>query len=457
MKWQELYAKAKEKLTVAKALLEGEKPNVEQANALRDEAKGLMAQAEALKATMGDLGTITEPVMPAALPTEPDASTPPEPTKSFNPAYVLRYGDEDDAVKAILKDLHGDDYRQKRWDQWLGFERYLRKGEVAAKSMGHIFTPGEVELAIKEGQDVRGLKTVMVEAQDVLGGYVCPADWRADVIMRMQGLTCVRPRARIITTSRDSVELPKITGGGDQYVGAVRVTWVDETPTAGTAATNVTFGLEKIPVHTVMAETFLSRNLVEDAAFNIVAHLAEEFARAQAIDEDNQFLTGDGNGKPRGFLPSSANSESLSEAESGNASALTGDGVIELAYELASQYRQNAVFIAERATYKTIRKLKTGDGEYIWDRNYQAGQPDRLLGYPVLEQEAMPTVAANAYPILFGDIGQAYCIVDRIGMSVERYLDSTTARINQVIYLCRRRLGGQVVAPWAMAVQKVST
>ena len=455
MKWQEIYAKAKEKLIAAKALLEGEKPNVEQANALREEAKGLMAQAEALKATMSDLETIAVPVMPAALPIEPDPITTPAASKAISPVYTLRYGDEDASVKAILFDLHGADYQQKRWDQWQGFGKYLRTGE--GKSMGHIFTPEEVELAIKEGQDVRGLKTVMVEAQDVLGGYVVPADWRADVIMRMQGLTCVRPRAKIITTSRDAVELPKITGGDTQYVGAVRVTWVDETPTAGTAATNITFGLEKIPVHTVMAETFLSRNLVEDAAFNIVAHLAEEFARAQAIDEDNQFLTGDGNGKPRGFLPSSANGMSLSEAESGNASALTADGIVELVYELASQYRQNAVFIGERATWKAVRKLKTGDGEYLWERNWQVGQPERLMGFEVLEQEAMPSIGSATYPILFGDIRQSYTIVDRFGMSVERYLDSSTARINQVIYLARRRLGAQCTGTHAVVVQKCST
>lgn len=457
MKWQELYAKAKEMLTAAKALLEADEPNVEEANKLRENAKGLMAQAEALKATMGDLDALAEPQLPAALPTEADPNEPPETTKSFNPLYTLRYGDEDEAVKAILTDLHGADYRQKRMDQDVGFALYLRKGVGASK--GHIFTPDEVRLAIKEGQDVRALKTVMVEAQDVLGGYVVPSDWRADVIMRMQGLTCIRGRAKQITTSRDSVELPTITGGDDQYIGAVRVTWVDETPAAATSDTNVTFGLERIPVHTVMAKIRLSRNLVEDAAFNIASHLAEELSFAQAIDEDNQFLTGDGNGRPRGFLPSSANSESLSEAESGHASTLTADGILELVYEIPSQYRQNAVFIAERATYKAIRKLKTGDGEYLWnqDRTWTQGQPTYLLGYEVLEQEAMPSIGSATYPILFGDIRQAYTIVDRIGMSVERYLDSSTAELNQIMYLCRRRLGGQVVLTPPMAVQKCST
>lgn len=449
--WQELYEQAEAKSTAALEL-----DNLEKVKELNAEAEELFGLAEAKKAAAELKAKIKKPQMPADLPVTPDPNEPPEPTqKSFNPAYMLRYGDEDASVKAILTDLHGADYQQKRWDQSEGFAKYLRTGE--GKSIGHIFTPDEVKMAIKEGQDVRALKTVMVEAQDVLGGYVVPADWRADVIMRMQGLTCVRPLARILTTSRDAVELPSITGGDAQYIGNVRMTWVDETPLSATAATNVTFGLERIPVHTVMAKTWLSRNLVEDAAFNIVTHLADEFARAQAIDEDNQFLTGDGNGRPQGFLPSSANDLSLSEAESGHASALTSDGILELVYELPSQYRQNAVFIAERATWKAVRKLKTGDGEYLWERNWQVGQPERLLGFPVLEQEAMPSITTNTYPILFGDIRQAYTIVDRIGMSVERYLDSNTADINQIMYLCRRRLGGQCVGTFAMVVQKCST
>ena len=451
MNIKELYAKAKELYDEAKALLAGEEPDVEKAKELQAEASQLKERADAMKAIDADMADIVMPQLPADLPTDP---VPAPETKTFNPIYQMRYGDETDAVKAILRDLHGNDYEQKRLDQARGFAKYLRTGIGESKEF--VWTPEEVKLAIREGQDVEALKTVMVEAQDTLGGYLVPADWRSDVITRMQGYTCMRGRARAITTTRDAVELPVVTGGGDQYIGAVRVTWVDETPTAGTAATNATFGLERIPVHTVMAETFLSRNLVEDAGFNLVAHLAEEFARAQAIDEDNQFLTGDGNGRPRGLLPSSANSESLTEANSGNASALTGDGVIDLVYALASQYRQNAVFIAERATYKAIRKLKTGDGEYLWQPNYQAGEPERLLGFPVLEQEAMPTIAGDAYPIVFGDLRQGYTIVDRVGMSIERYLDSETARINQVLYVARRRLGGQVTGSWSLVCQKVS-
>lgn len=458
--YEKLFAQAKEKLIAAKALLEGEEVDMEQVNKLRDEAKALKEKAEAMKAVAADLDDIGKPQLPADLPTGPEGGEPPKADDAIKAIYTLRFGEPEAAVKAILRDLHGADYEAKRWKQWVTFNRWLRdytNPVIPSEGREFLWTPESLKIALAEGQDVRAMKTVMVEAQDTLGGYVVPDDYRAQIIQRLMGLVVMRGRATTLTTSRDAVEIPTATGGGSQYTTAVRVTWVDETPTAGTAATNLTFGLERIPVHTVMAETFMSRNLVEDAAFNLAAYLAGKFAEAAAIDEDNQFLTGDGNGRPQGLLPSSANGLSLTEENSGNASLLTWDGLIGLKYAPDSQYRQNGVYIMEKASVEAIAKLKDGNGNYLWRYGLDnvGDTPPRLLGHQVLEQEAMPTVAANAYPILFGD-PRGYYIVDRVGMSVERYLDSSTARINQVCYVMRRRLGGQCAETWRFAVQKVS-
>jgi len=451
MKSTELFAQAKAK---ALAVLEVEG---EERTKLLGEAQALMQRAEEAKSAEAIIAEVSKPVMPAGLPTgdgEGNAPKPAAETKAVNPFYLMQYGNEDAAIKAVLMDLHGSDYEQKRWDQRQGFVRYLRTGK--GESREFLWTPETIKLALDEGQDVKAMKTVMVEAISDLGGYVVPEDWRAEVISRMAGYTVVRPLARVMQTSRDSVDIPTVTGGDDQYRDAVRVTWVTETPTAGTAATNLTFGQEKLPVHEVMAETFLSRATVEDAAFNIVSWLTDSFASAQGIDEDNKFLKNVGVGSPQGILASDTArfSTGINEEVSGNASALTSDGLIGLVYDIAAQYRQNARFVAARATYKAIRKLKTGDGEYLWERNYQAGQPERLLGYPILEQENMPAVTATYYPVLFGDF-RGYYIVDRIGMAIERYLDSATARIGQVCFIARRRLGGQCAEPWRFAAQRV--
>jgi len=213
-----------------------------------------------------------------------------------------------------------------------------------------------------------------------------------------------------------------------------------------------------------MAETFLSRNLVEDAAFNLVDWLAQSFASAQAIDEDNQFLVGDGQGKPQGVLADSGVTGWLGTGQqvvSGSNSTLTWDGLIALTYKLDAQYRQRAAFVAEKATYEVIAKLKDSNGQYLWRQAFGdnvsvggAGTIRTLLGYPVYEQEGMPTIAQNAFPIIFGD-WQGYIIADRVGMSVERYLTGSEARVNQVLYVARRRLGGQGVETWRFAAQKI--
>ncbi len=409
-----------------------------------------------------------EPMRPV-LPGAGDGTTPaaqPQPEQAaIKAAYIQRFGEPDSYVKAVLTDLHGPDYEALYWSHKALFNRYLRVGDGGFSGdernllRSVILTPVAVKAAFAQGMDdVRALKTTMVEASDTLGGYIVPVDFQARVIERLAGYTVVRPRATKITTSRDRVEFPKATGGtAGQYSSNIRVTWVNEVPTAGAAATNLTWGLEEIPIYTVMAEAFISRNMLEDAAFNLEPYLGDKFAEASGIDEDNRFLTGDGANGPEGILPDSANGLSLSYGYNDvSTTAIEWDGLINTAYAIDSVYRQRAVWIGEKATYKAIRKLTDGEGRYLWKQDQQAGQPMRLEGFEVLEQEAMPSIATNAFPMIFGDLA-GYFIADRVGMSIERYLDSAVARINSVCFLMRRRLGGKVVEPWRFVLYKVAT
>lgn len=422
-----------------------------------------------------DMGKAVMPgSMPGDPPTEGDGSpvlpTAPTPAPAngnndgdiFDATYVLRYGTEEKAAKAVLTDLYGKNYEQLRHGQWGAFRRYIRRvnelpsseDEVLLKSI--ILTPKYAKGVAASGMDLNNLKATMVSAVDILGGYAVPVDFQEEVIKRIAATAIMRPKARSRQTSRDRVEFVKFTGGDDQYSTNVRVTWVDETPTAGTAETNLTLGLEGIDVHNVMAEAPLSRNTVEDNAVDLVAELIEAFSEAQLIDEDNQFITGDGVGKPQGILPGGiALATGVAEVNSLAAADLTADGIIDLVYGIASQYRPNSIFIMERDTTKRIRKLKDAEGQYLWERNMQMGEPDTLLGLPIAENESMPSIAASAYPILFGD-PQGYLVVDRIGMTVERFLDSATARTNTVLYIMRRRLGGQLTHGERWAGQLVS-
>lgn len=389
--------------------------------------------------------------------------------KTRKAAYQTRFGDGESMVKGILTDLHGTNYQGEYWAQKAAFRRYLRGGESALRSgdikllRGLVFNPAAVKMALNQGiDDLASYRATMVEAADTLGGFMVPVDFQMRMIERLAALTIIRGRASQMNTSRDRVELPEATGADGRYTSPVRVTWVDETPTVGQLTPNyVTFGLRGINVHTAMAETPISRNLLEDMAFDIEGYLNKKLAEATALDEDQQFLIGNGVGKPRGILPGSANAMGLSEIHSGDSSNLTWNGLIAMTYGILAQYRQDGIWLANRATYLKIAQMQESTSKaYLWQAyQYEGGEPGRsrtLLGYPILESELMPDVGANAFPILFGSL-DAYQIVDRLGMTVERYLDSQTARQNLVYFVMRRRLGGEMVETWKTVVQKVAS
>ena len=134
-----------------------------------------------------------------------------------------------------------------------------------------------------------------------------------------------------------------------------------------------------------------------------------------------------------------------------HAAAVTADGLKALKRGIPSQYRAGARFIANSDTYGLIEKLKDGEGRYLFD---DLTERDTLLMRTASESEAMPDVAASAFPILFGNPA-GYWIVDRSGMTVERFMDSNTG-VNKVEFHTRRRVGGRLVKTWMFAVQEIA-
>ncbi len=447
---------------------------------LHEKANGLQKLADKQAAIKATQGALSQPVLPVPLP-EGGAGDPtmligagnvgadngnaetPE-TVAQKAIYQLRYGEMKPAIKSIVNSLYGNeaDYHIMREKQWEGFLHYMRGNDYAitAKhvkaSRTLLLTPEYIEAAIQKGWDFPRFKATMVEASDTLVGYIVPVDFQARVIERLRGLTVMRGRAFEGETMRDKVQIPVATGGDSQHTSNVREVWVDETPAAAAAETNATFGLEDIGINTAMSVVPLSFNSLEDAAFNLPNYLTQQFANAAAINEDNSFLIGTGGGQPQGILPGSLNAKSLTEVNSTSAAALTFDGVLALTMNLDTQYKTNAVFIANKATYLIILQLKDGDGAYLWTEqrgNNVAPNATTLRGFEALQQEAMPDVAANAFPIIFGD-PEGYAIYDRVGMSVKRY--DVNPGENLAKFEMRRRLGGQVVEPWRFVVQKVA-
>ena len=442
-----------------------------------DEAETYTKQAKAVKA----LDDLTPKVDASARP-QFDGADPETPAPeaiegmAIKAAYVMKFGKGlDTDIAQIYKELYGtDNYAVLRATKMADVNAYLRApiGEYQPK-MGKmvLLAPEQVAAAIISGVPVStgtySIKATQVEAQDTLGGVLVPEEINQEWVQRAPGLTVVRARARKFNTSRDALSFIVRTGGNKKFIGAIRSKQTSESPSAGTYNTNATFGKLAIPVHVNLSKVFVSKSMLEDGAVDILREaLMPEYLSEAALTEDRQFLTGSGADEPQGILrdvttggPYNAD---IATQNSGAAAAVTFDALVNMPFNLAGQYRQrknaNVAFAFTSTTAGLISQLKDGAGRYLWAEMYgnnAVGNPDTLRGWAYAETEQLPEVAANTYPILFGD-WEGYRIVDRIGMSVQRYDDSALADTDSVAFYVRRRYGGQVAEGYRFVTMKVS-
>ena len=319
------------------------------------------------------------------------------------------------------------------------------------------------EAYIRNGKEKLGPndRKTLSEGVDTAGGFLVPEEYHTELIKKVAGLTAIRPNARVVQTSRDVAKWPRVKyTTDDKYTSGVRLSWTGESPASATThrVTDPVFGLYVIPVHTAMASMPVSNDLIEDAAFDVVGISSDLIAEAFALGEDDAFLNGNGAARPMGLL-SQVDGDGPASIVSGNSSALTADGVIDLYFGLPAQYRRNAKWYLNSATQKSIEKLKDSQNRYIisslMNGSLATPQFDTIKGKPIQIDEFAPDVAANAYPLVFGDL-TGYMICDRVGLSIQR-LSEIYAETNVTLLLARKRVGGQLVEPWRVKAQKVST
>jgi HK97 family phage major capsid protein len=306
--------------------------------------------------------------------------------------------------------------------------------------------------------------------RDDAGGFLSPEDWRAELLKRLASRPNIRMNARVIQTSRDSVRMPKVIYTGDyRYTSGVRMVWTGETPATATEhrVTDPVFGSEQVNIHTAMASLPITLDLLEDAAFPIEGYILDVLGEAYDLGEESVWISGTGAGQPQGILThsqvqvaSGATGDGM-QVVGGHATLVQSDGLIDLAMELPEQYDvASKWYFNKKSTEKAIRKLREASGDnYLWPVTQQVGELGphglSLLGYPVVRSPFLPDIAADAFPILFGDMS-AYTIVDRIGLSIQR-LTEVYAETNLVVFLARKRVGGKLLEPWRLKVQKIST
>lgn len=317
------------------------------------------------------------------------------------------------------------------------FDRFFRKGDEAG-----------IEAAI-EAAIAAGPKAAMNVTTPADGGYTAPTEWDRTVTDKLKIVSPMRQIATVIT----------ISGNGFSKLYNDRATasgWVGESA-ARPETTAAKFAEVKFNTGEIYANPAATQRLLDDSELNLENWLAGEVETEFAYQEGIAFVSGNGTDKPKGILTyTTAPSHpwgAIPEVKSGAAAALTTDGLIDLVYDLPSERTPNARFTMNRKTQGAVRKLKDGQGNYIWQPGLVSGQPATILGFPVTELAAMPDIAADAIPIVFGDFARGYLVVDRTGIRILR--DPYTNK-PFVQFYTTKRVGGGVTDPTALRYHKVA-
>ena len=283
------------------------------------------------------------------------------------------------------------------------------------------------------------LRNALETGTDSEGGYLVPDEFETTLV---QGLTqngVIRANAHVITTSSGLHKIPIVASHGS-------AAWIDEEG-AYTESDEV-FGQVQLDAHKVGTVIKVSEELLNDSAFNLESYINSEFSRRIGDKEEQAFLVGNGTAKPTGIL--NATGGGTVGVTAASATAITADELVDLYYALCAPYRKNAVWILNDATIKLIRKLKTGDGQYLWQPGIKDGELNTILGRPYFTSPFMPTAAAGAKTIIFGDLSY-YWIGDRQGITFKR-LNELYAGNGQVGFMASKRLDGKTVLPEAIQI-----
>lgn len=279
---------------------------------------------------------------------------------------------------------------------------------------------------------------------DTAGGYLAPEQFIRELDRNLVLFSPIRTVARVTNASAGELILPKRTG-------TMTASWA-EAETEASTETQPTYGQQRINIYELRCHVDVSNRLLEDAAFNLDAELAFDFAEEFGRAEGHAFILGDGSSKPTGLL----NTPGIDTLDTDGA-ILTADHLIDLFHDLPGAYASRAVWAMNRSTIGEVRKLKNNAGDYLWQDAISAGNPPTILGRPVIEFPDMPSInpADEATPIVFGDFMSAFRIFDRVNLSVLR--DPFSQQTNGLVrFHARRRVGGAVTKTEALRLLKVT-
>ena len=373
------------------------------------------------------------------------------------------------AMAGFLKELKGfqDEVKQSLQHQEERMTMLDRKtmsyGRPALSAAAETEAPHRkaFDAYLRSGDD-DGLRGLVLEGKAMStavaadGGYLVDpqtADTIRSMLVSTSSLRAVANVVQVEATSFDVLIDRSEVGSG----------WATE---AAAQAETATPTIERISIklHELSAMPKASQRLLDDSAFDVEGWLANKIATRFIRAESAAFVNGDGVDKPKGILlPAKVANASWTWGSLGYvptgaaadfATANASDCIVNLVYALGADYRANGAFVMNSKTAGAVRKMKDADGRFMWGDSLQAGEPARLMGYPVLVCEDMPDVAANAYPIAFGDFAAGYTVAERPDLRILR--DPFSAKPH-VLFYASKRVGGDITDFAALKLLKVAT
>lgn len=306
-----------------------------------------------------------------------------------------------------------------------------------------------------DGFETRAAQTVTSTGS--AGGFALPEVIERQIARLSVDISPIRQIATVRTVgSPDYKELFDVNGAAFEWVGEAGTR--NQTNTPDLAEVAPTFG-------TASARPRASEESLDDLFFDVESWLISSASEAIAAGEGLAFVSGNGTNRPTGLLagPTPVTTTDASRAfgtlqyiASGQAAALptSADLFYDVVYALRARYRANARWVTSKLVLAAMRKYKDTTNQYLWSPGLEAGQPSSFIGYPVVEAEDMPAVAANAFPLAFGDFREGYLIADRVGMRMTR--DDITVPGFVQFYL-RKRVGGRLRNTQAIKLLKIAT
>ncbi len=341
------------------------------------------------------------------------------------------------------------------------FDRAALPGRFSAKPMlsgGVMHNAAKaafIDGYLRQGQEVELKSFAGNVAAD--GGFAIPKEIDAVIDATLKAASPIRGIANVVAVGSAGYRKLVTTNG-------VASGWASEV--AARPTTNTPVFNEIVPSFgDLYANPAATQAMLDDAQFDVEGWLAGEIATEFAKAEGTAFVNGDGVNKPKGFLTYTSTTTSdatrafgtLQYLASGVAAALPTTNpenkLLDLVHALRAPYRQGAVWVMNSATLATIRKFKTTDGAFIWTPGLVTGQPDTLLGYPVIESEDMPDIAANSSPIAFGNFKAGYLIAERKETSILRDPFTNKPYVN---FYATKRVGGGLLNSEAIKLLKIA-